>query len=80
MQAATSRKRKRVPGKHPRVVGDILDSLETQRREGGVRPVAAPRTQTVRSLSPYHVDLEWEGLAELEDDDTEDCIVVKPRK
>ena len=80
MQAAASRKRKRVLVDGPQSVGAILDLAEPSGRRGGKGPVGRTRKRSRRSLSSYHVELDQEGLAELENDDIEDCIIVIPRK
>ncbi|KAI9760030.1 MAG: hypothetical protein M1840_002746, partial [Geoglossum simile] len=79
MQEAASRKRKKVPGKGPQLVGAVLGSL-AQQKEGGGR---ATRSQTAkkprRSPSIIEVGREEESLDDLEDSDSSDlsdCIVI----
>jgi hypothetical protein len=79
MQEAASRKRKRVPGKGPQLVGAVLESLEQQKKGGGrtTRSQAAKRAR--RSPSVIEVKMEEEGLEDLEDSDSSDlseCIVI----
>jgi hypothetical protein len=79
MQEAASRKRKRVLGKEPRRVGEVLDLSREGEQGTNKRPRTQAREQTYRSPSPYHVEIDQEGLLELEDNGIGDCIVVIPR-
>ena len=78
MQETASQKRKRVPEKEPRCVGEVLDLLRGG-QGANKTPKTQAREQTYRSPSPYHVGIDQEGLVELEDNGIGDCIVVIPR-
>ena len=79
MQEAASRKRKRVPGSGPQLIGAVLESLE-QLKEGGGR-VTRQRAAKQQRRSPLIIEVktEDEGLEDLEESDlsdVSDCIVI----
>ncbi|KAI9761880.1 MAG: hypothetical protein M1840_001533 [Geoglossum simile] len=71
IQEAASRKRKKVPGKGPQLVGAVLESVEQQKKRGC--------RVTRRSSSVIEVKTAEEDLEDSEDSDSSDlsdCIVI----